>query len=134
METALWKTYSDLVEYSKGNFTLLMQQGLSAEFDAVDVEFLLADLLLLGFGGKVHQWFWTYLKGRSFQVLIRETYCKIGHMHTDVTQGSIMGPIMFVIYPTSLQYFLETLDVKCHFIRRFRTDIPSGRRLYRNSE
>ena len=116
VETALCKIYNDLLlNKCKGNSSLLIQLDLSAAFDTVDTSLLLRDLEQIGISGKVLSWFTSYLKERKFEVLIGESRSDMGTMVTGVPQGSILGPILFVIYTASLQHLLSSLDVSFHF-------------------
>ena len=87
---------------------------LSTAFDTVDQDILLNDLFALGIDGIVLEWFRTYLKNRIFRVCVNDTLSDECLMKTGVPQGSILGPILFLIYTIELHYVLESLGVFYH--------------------
>ena len=76
---------------------------LSAAFDALDHDILLKKLeTLYGIKGKALMWFKSYLSGRTFSVKIRKTQSSIEIVLYGVPQGSILGPILFILYTKEL--------------------------------
>ena len=65
----------------------------------------------MGVTGNTYEWLKSYLTGRKFRVAIDDTVSDEGEMTSGVPQGTILGPILFVIYTSSLQYVLESLGV-----------------------
>ena len=51
------------------------------------------------------------MTGRKFRVIIDDTVSDEGEMTSEVPQGTILGPILFAIYTSSLQYVLESLGI-----------------------
>ena len=100
---------------TNGKCTMLVMLDLTAAFDTVDHSILLGDLNKLGIRGRALSWFSSYLKDRPFQVVINNTRSDVGIMRTGVPQGSILGPILFLIYVMELSYIVEQYDVSCHF-------------------
>ncbi len=102
-ETALLSVVEALrlarAEYKSSILILL---DLSAAFDTVNHQILLSTLLAKGISGTALQWFESYLSDRSFKVSWRVEVSKSQHLTTGVTQGSVLGPLLFSIYMASL--------------------------------
>ena len=84
--------------------SLLILFDLSAAFDAVDHSILL-DQLTKDFGlqNKAHDWFRSYLSGWSQRVAIDESIS----VDCGVPKGSCLGPLLLVIYTSSLFKIIE---------------------------
>ena len=48
--------------------------------------------------GKVILWFESYLSGRTFKVNIDKKFSDPGNLTCGVPQGSILGPLLFLLY------------------------------------
>ena len=59
--------------------------------------------------------FKTYLTERSFKVIVKDEESEIGNMKYGVPQGTILGPVSFIIYTLTLQYVLSYYKVIYHF-------------------
>ena len=51
-----------------------------------------------GFSDSTILWFKSYLQDRSFSVNIGKEYSKPGNLSCGVPQGSILGPLIFLLY------------------------------------
>ena len=99
-ETALLKVTSDaLIAADQGKLTLLGMLDLSAAFDCVDHCILLDQLeTSFGFVGVVLGWMRSYLVGRRQYVRYNGSTSSATVMQCGVPQGSVLGPLYFVLY------------------------------------
>ena len=103
-ETATLAIYNDLlcITDSKSKIILLLLD-LSAAFDTVNHSLLLQKLKnFYGLSGNVLSWFKSYLSGRSFSVSIGKHRSNKCFLRIGVPQGSILGPILFILYTKEL--------------------------------
>ena len=70
----------------------------SKAFDTINHEILLKKLHHYGIRGMVYNWFKSYLIGRSQQVDYNSHISNIRTISSSVPQGSILGPLLFIIY------------------------------------
>jgi len=71
---------------------------LSKAFDTIDHKILLAKLEHYGIRGLALNWFESYLKGRKQFVNFNGHCSKMYDLICGVPQGSVLGPILFIIY------------------------------------
>ena len=71
---------------------------LSKAFDTIDHNILLYKLNNIGIRGVTHRLFQSYLCNRTQSVYCNKKYSQIQHISQGVPQGSILGPILFLVY------------------------------------
>ena len=75
---------------------------LQKAFDTVNHEILLFKLNYYGFRGIINDWFKSYLHERKQRVCINGFDSEIKTLHHGVPQGSVLGPILFLLYINDL--------------------------------
>ena len=88
----------DHVKYDRGIFV-----DLQKAFDTVDRNFLLGKLKHYGIRGVAYSWFESYLKDRKGYVSINGYNSKHLSISLGLPQGSVLGPLLFLIYINDLK-------------------------------
>ena len=81
-----------------GDIVIGIFLDLKKAFDTVDHKILLKKLYAYGIRGNVLQWFNSYLTDRSQYVTYDGIQSQTHHIKCGVPQGSILGPLLFIIY------------------------------------
>ena len=115
-ETALIKVQDDILRAIDNNCcVILLLLDLSAAFDTVDHRILL-DRLSERFGiiGNALEWFRSYLFNRHQVVKVNSHESTSRELRCGVPQGSVLGPILFLLYTSPLGDVLKYHHVKFH--------------------
>ena len=83
---------------NNGDVVIGMFLDLKKAFDTVDHKILLKKLEAYGIRGHILDWFASYLTGRSQYVSFDGIHSKKRNVLCGVPQGSILGPLLFIIY------------------------------------
>ena len=115
-ESALCKIHDDLViNTCHGRTSLLVLLDLSAAFDTVDHDMLIEDLWFCGVRESALALLRSYLENRLQRVVVREALSEPSPLRCGVPQGSVLGPLLFLVYTRSLAALLDAHGVEYHF-------------------
>ena len=118
-------------ELDKGRIVDLILFDFAKAFDVVSHAILLDKLSCIGIGGRLLSWLREFLMGRTMQVVVKDTRSSSRMVKSGVPQGSVLGPILFLIYINHIaanltcQYKIFADDLKIYTCID-NTDIDQG--------
>ena len=95
----------------KGQYTGMVILDLQKAFDTVNHKILISKLRAMGVGQAALKWFDSYLGGRKQTVAIPGVFSEFRTVTCGVPQGSILGPLLFLIYVNDMK-----AAVKCKLL------------------
>ena len=112
-ETALLKVTNDIrTALDKGDITFLTLLDLSAAFDTIDHSLLFHILShTYGISGTALSWIQSYLTNRSQSVTIINLSSSPSRLSFGVPQGSVLGPILFIMYTQPLHSLIQSHSI-----------------------
>ena len=115
-ETALLRVQNDILRaLDSRSSVILLLLDLSAAFDTVDHQILLSRLSSrFGIKGAALQWFNSYLTNRKQFVYINDSRSSVKNLHCGVPQGSVLGPILYVLYISPIGDILRKHNIPFH--------------------
>ena len=115
-ETTLLAVHDSLIQaIAHQQVTCLCLLDLSAAFDIIDHDILIHRLSTwFGITDVAISWFWSYLANRHFVVSAAEHKSSTFLLSCGVPQGSVLGPILFIMYTTPLSSLLSNTGINHH--------------------
>lgn len=97
----------------KGKQVDVVYTDYSKAFDRIDHETLIKKLNNMGIRGDLLRWFSSYIDNRSQAVVLNNYISSWVSVPSGVPQGSLLGPLLFVIYVNDIDLCLKSSNLLC---------------------
>ena len=106
--TSLIRMYDKWTEAKNKNMsTGVLLFDMSAAFDTINFNVLQRKLMSMSFGRSSCAWIDSYLQERSQRVKVSGSLSDARRLESGVPQGSILGPLLFVLYVHDITVWLD---------------------------
>ena len=110
--STVWQLLSVLDEWhtalDSGTSVHALFLDVSKAFDRVDHDVLLHKLRSMGLSDSPLKWMSSYLRGRSICTSVEKVLSSLRKISSGVPQGSVLGPLLFVLYVSDLPRSVST--------------------------
>ena len=98
----------------RGDVNSVFVLDLKKAFDTVEHDILLSKMNLYGIQGITLDWFRSYLINRTLKCLFNGSLSRICSVKCGVPQGTILGPLLFLIYINDLPNCLTSCQPRMY--------------------
>ena len=104
------------IDNGEGVILVLLDLSAAFKFDNVNHELFLSRLsTCYGLCGSVFNWFTSYLTNCTQFVDINGTFSTFRHLGVGVPQGSVLGPLLYLLYTSPVADIIRRHNLNFHF-------------------